>query len=64
MENLCLSVFICEQFALFLFRQNFLHTPDLPVGETNFDAVRMAARIGQQIFDDADGSPSGSLILL
>ncbi len=44
-------------------RQNFLNAPDLSVGEADFYAVRVIARIGQQIFDDADGLFAGALVL-
>jgi len=44
-------------------RKNFLHAPDLPVGEAHLDAVRVKFRVGQQVFDDADGLFAGALVL-
>lgn len=41
-----------------------LHTPDLPVSQSNLDSVRMAGRIGKNIPDGAEGFAARALVLL
>jgi hypothetical protein len=46
------------------FTQDFLHAPDLPVGQANLDSVRVGRRRRQDVLDDAGRRLARPLILL
>ncbi len=43
---------------------DFLDAPHLAVRQSDFDAMRMGRRFGEEFFDDALGQFAGGLILL
>ena len=55
---------VAKFLVAFLFvGENFLNATDLSVRQTNLDAVRVKFRVGQQVFDNADGLFAGALVL-
>jgi hypothetical protein len=48
---------------LFLVIQDLLHTPDLPVCQTDLDPMRVGGGVGQKVFDGADGLAASPLVL-
>ena len=43
---------------------DLLHPADLPIGEADFDAVRVGGGFGQDVFDNAAREFAGALVLL